>query len=104
MAPEIWSVTDRMFCHLGLFLLFYPPPLPLPPNNSENQDFEKMKKMPENIILQMCIINQNHDVWFLRYGARQKISPQDIEILGWCSAGSVLPHEEVPLSLGWPPF
>ena len=82
-----------------------PPPSPSPPNNSENQDFEKMKKMPENIIiLEMCIINQNHDVWFLRYGARQKISPQDIEILGWCSAGSVLPHEEVPLSLGCPPF
>ena len=90
-----------------IFALLPPPPRPLPPppNNSENQDFEKMKKMPENIIiLEMCIINQNHDVWFLRYGARQKISPQDIEILGWCSAGSVLPHEEVPLSLGCPPF
>ena len=32
-------------------------------------------------------------------------APRDIEILGWCPAGSVLPHgEKVPLSPGWLPF
>ena len=31
-----------------------------------------MKKSPEGIvILHMCTINDNHDVQFLRYGARQ---------------------------------
>ena len=30
-----------------------------------------MKKIPEDIItLDMCTINENHDAWFLRYGAR----------------------------------
>ena len=27
----------------------------------------------------------------------QDVYPQDIEILGWYPAGTVLPHEEVPL-------
>ena len=28
----------------------------------------------------------------------EEVHPQDIEILGWCPAGSVLPHgEKVPL-------
>ena len=32
--------------------------------------------------------------------------PKDIEILGWCPAGSVLPHGEklYLFSLVWPPF
>ena len=31
------------------------------PNNLKNQSFEKMKKMPEDIIiLEMCTINKNH--------------------------------------------
>ena len=53
----------------GFFVIldyFYP----LPPNNPENQNFEKMKKTPGDIILHMCTINENHDVWFLRYRAR----------------------------------
>ena len=33
----------------------------LSPNNLENQNFEKMKKMPgDMIILQMCTINENY--------------------------------------------
>ena len=33
---------------------------------------EKWKKMPvSKIILHMCAINENYDVWFLRYGAWQ---------------------------------
>ena len=40
---------------LGYFLPLYLP------NNPENQNFEKMKKTPEDIIiLHMSTINQNH--------------------------------------------
>ena len=45
MVPEIWSATDRTFCHSGPFLPFYPPIDP------ENQHFEKIKKTPEDIII-----------------------------------------------------
>ena len=38
MVPEIWSMKDRIFC--GPFLTFYAP------NNTKNQNFEKMKNMP----------------------------------------------------------
>ena len=63
MAPEILSATD-FFVILDHFLPFYPP------NNLKNQNFEKMKKISGDIIiLHMCSINDNHDVWFLRYGA-----------------------------------
>ena len=53
MAPEIWSVTE-FFVILGHFLPFYPT------NNPKNQNFEKMKKTPGDIIiLHTCI--KNHD-------------------------------------------
>ena len=39
---------DRIFCHFGLFLALLPPP---PPNDPENQNFEKMKKLPGEIII-----------------------------------------------------
>ena len=56
MVPEIWSVTDRIFCDFGPFLAHLPPP----PNNPENQNFEKMKKLlGDIIILLMCTINDN---------------------------------------------
>ena len=61
IAPEILSATDRIFCHSGLFFA------PLPPMDPENQNFEKLKKTPEDInILHMCTINDNHmmyDSW-----------------------------------------
>ena len=57
MVLEIWSTTDRFFCHFGLFLPIYPSP---PPNNLENQSCVKMKKLPQDIILQMCAINENY--------------------------------------------
>ena len=44
MVPEIWSVTE-LFVILGHFLPFYPP------NKPENQNFEKMKKTPGDIII-----------------------------------------------------
>ena len=43
MVPEIWSTTDRIFCHSGLFFALLPPP-PSPPMDPENQNFENMKK------------------------------------------------------------
>ena len=55
IVPEIWSATDRIFVILDYFLSFYPP------NNTENQNFEKMKKRSvDTIILHMCTINKNH--------------------------------------------
>ena len=55
MVPEILSVTDRIFCHFGPFFALYPP------NNPKNQNFEKMKKTPGDIIiLHKCTINDNH--------------------------------------------
>ena len=56
MVPEIWSTTDRIFCHFGPFFLpFYHT------NNPENQSLEKMKKMPGDIIiLYMCTKNYDH--------------------------------------------
>ena len=54
MIPEIWSMIDRIFCHFGIFVAL------LSPNNKENQDFEKMKKTPGDIIiLHKC--SNNHD-------------------------------------------
>ena len=41
MVPEISSATDRIFCHLGLFLQYYCP------KNLKNQNFEKMIKTLE---------------------------------------------------------
>ena len=50
---EAWRT--EFFVILDRFLTFYPP------NNPKNQNFEKMKKTPGNIIiLRMCTINDNH--------------------------------------------
>ena len=56
MVPdEIWSMTNRIFCHFGPFLPFYAP------NNQKNQNFEKLKNTPGDItILNICAINDNH--------------------------------------------
>ena len=55
MVSEIWSTTDRIFSHSAPFFAL------LPPMDPENQNFEKMKKITEDIIiLQMCPINDSH--------------------------------------------
>ena len=55
MVLEIWSVTDDFFSFWTIFLPFYPP------NSPENQNFEKMKEMPGDIIiLHMCTKNHDH--------------------------------------------
>ena len=49
---SFWTV----FCHFTPL----PPPRPSPPNNPKNQNFEKLKKTPRDIIiLYMCPINDN---------------------------------------------
>ena len=55
MVSEIWSATDRIFCHSGPFFAL------LPTINPENQNLEKMKKTPEDItILQMHTLTDSH--------------------------------------------
>ena len=54
MVSEIWSATE-FFLILDHFLLFYPP------NNPENQNFEKMKKNAWRYYpFTMCTINEDH--------------------------------------------
>ena len=48
MVPDISNVTDRILCHFGPFFAY------LSPKKLENQNFEKMKKMSEDIILLKC--------------------------------------------------
>ena len=48
------------FLILDHFLPFYTSP---PLNNPENQNFEKMEKIPGDIILQKCTINDNHMIY-----------------------------------------
>ena len=48
MVPEKQSATDRIFCHFGPFFF-----LLTPLNCPKNQNFEKMKKMPGDIIFLM---------------------------------------------------
>ena len=68
MAPDISSGTDRIFCHFGLLFTFL-----CPPNNPENQIFEKMKINPGDIIILHIKYHKSksYDIWFLRYGVWQ---------------------------------
>ena len=55
MIPEIWSATDKIFCHFGLFFAL------LPFNNPKNQNFVKIEKpRGDIIILHRCDLNENH--------------------------------------------
>ena len=55
MVPEIWSVTDRIFCNFGPFFAL------LPPDNLKNQNLEKLENKAGDIItLHMATINGNH--------------------------------------------
>ena len=58
MVPEIWCVTDIIvISHFGLFFAF------LHPNSPKNQNFEKMKKTPGDIILTTCTKNYDQLVY-----------------------------------------
>ena len=84
-VPDIWSTTDWIFCHLDYSLPFYPP-------NTENQNFEKMKKLPEDIIiLHMCTINEkSYDVSFLRYEHERKKQLEISSFWSWHAADVIL--------------
>ena len=66
MVPGKWSMTDRIFCHLGPFFAL------LPPNNPKNQNLEKLKKISrDTIILHMWTTNDNHMIygsWYMKCG------------------------------------
>ena len=55
MVSEIWSAIDRIFCHFGLLFFAI-----LPSMDSVNQNFEKMKKTPGDIII-LHQYTKNHD-------------------------------------------
>ena len=105
MVPKILRATDRIFCHFGLIfalfsLLQHQQPETskfcqkmtkkslfchfglffalIPPNNQENQIFEKMKKMPwDIIILHTCTINENYKMygsWDMQHGRQNFFS------------------------------
>ena len=60
MVPELWSMTDKFFCHFGSLFALLPPPSPSP-KNPKNQHFEEMKKTPAEImILHKCTKNHDH--------------------------------------------
>ena len=60
------------FLILDHFLFFYPP------NNAENQNFEKMKKTPGGIIIShKCTTNDNHiiyDSWYMKHDRQNFLS------------------------------
>ena len=62
-----WAIVrDRQTAMDGR-ITFYPP------NNLENQNFEKMKKEAGYIILHMCTRNENHMMYgsWVTYGVQQ---------------------------------
>ena len=63
MVPQIWSATNRLFCHFGpFFALFYNS------TNLKNQNFKKMKKPLGDIIALHMYHKWKSYVWLLRYG------------------------------------
>ena len=73
-VPEIRSVAE-LFDILGHFSPFY-----LTINNTQNQNFQKMKKKPRDIIiLHMCTINDNH----IMYGSWDMECLREIFLSFW---------------------
>ena len=61
MVTEIWIVINKIFCYFGQFAAL------LPPKNQKNQNFEKMKKSPGDIIiLHKCTKNHDHMIYCSR--------------------------------------
>ena len=54
MVTEIWSVMNRIFCHIGHFFPFYPC------NSPKNENFQKIDKTPGDMII-LHIGTKNHD-------------------------------------------
>ena len=67
MVPKIWSLSDRSFCHFGPFYAL------LSPSNLKIKNFEKLKKMPGDIIiLQWCTKNHDHMLYCSWYMAHNR--------------------------------
>ena len=59
---RVMKHNRQNFCHFVIFSYF----LPFYPTNLKNQNFEKIEKMPGDIIiLHLCTTNDNH----MMYGA-----------------------------------
>ena len=58
MIPEISSAMDRICCHFEQFFSH------LPPKNPKNQNFEKMKKRPGDIIILHKYIKNHHHMLY----------------------------------------
>ena len=79
-VPEIWCMIDVIIFHFGPF--FALPPL--------DRKFKEISSFYTSVAKIMIICYSLPEIWCVT----------DTEILGWCPAGSVLPHgEKVPL---WP--
>ena len=65
MVPEIWSATDKIFCHFGLFFALLTPTL-------TTQKIKNLKKWKNTCwyyhFTHVYHKWQSHDVYFLRYG------------------------------------
>ena len=65
MVPEIWSTTDRIFCHFGLFFALLHPPPPPPLTTWKIKILKKQENFFEKIqgyiiILHTFTVNENH--------------------------------------------
>ena len=63
MMYDSWDMEHERqnFSHFGPFFALY---TPSPPNNPKNQNFQKLKKNPRDIIiLHKCTINDNHMIY-----------------------------------------
>ena len=67
MVPEIWSMTDIIFCHSGPFFAL------LPPYGPRKSKFWKNEKNKWTYYHFTNVYHkwQSHDVWLLRYGVPQ---------------------------------
>ena len=64
MVPEIWSATDKIFCHFEPFFAA----LPQQPKKSKFWENER-ETLRFYHFKQVCHKWQSYDVWFLRYKA-----------------------------------
>ena len=91
-----WRSCDTWFLIDGAqrteFFVIWTILCPFTPPNTENQNFEKMKKLPEDIIiLHMCTINEkSYDVSFLRYEHERKKHLEISSFWSWHAADVIL--------------
>ena len=55
MLPEIWSVSDIIFCHFGPLLPFYP--------TTDIKTWKNVKYPRDIIFLHMCTISEDHIIY-----------------------------------------